>query len=924
MKKIFIFLIIAFSYVFADSSDNKTINFCGIINKEKYDFNYPKAMLSNEQLQERAKEFSGFNCSDVNQKYKDKKVEIVLSNIDFESGNYVCTVLANSSTTVKEDEEQNRIGKDKIQDEGLHRAYINETCKKDTMYFSNIAKDSFDEKKKKYYNTTISPKIIFDNSTNNKKYYFGSFFAGKDNKKITLATDHLRLSNIANELLYKTFSLRQQFDKTSPTITKATFDDNSTTISEVFTGLITVDTDYIEEGANSIVDETDGRLKIKDVVKEFAFDEKNNKTIINKFYKFLGLSETSIPVVSLTNSILDPYFWGWYAIFVENLKTVEYYLVLFLFFCGFSFLSAQHFLTYLKEKMKDNNKNTFSFSKIGILPFTMLITFTAPIIPSNLQINKELIYQSSNLNTSINLNTETKNETVQYFNSTLIQSGIRYMAKWGVMAANEVSKYALYTYNNYLKIAAYKQFNRALSLIKDDPLIPTAFQNFDLLYKQFAFYTYFCKPIYGNIYNNDNNFDNTIILKDPVSSNRKSDIRISNEQGYSPSQVINFRQILGFDRPTADVCAKLEILIDSNSKKTMSYYAIFDANFNQKDKNNNTKIDENEIVNTLNNTAILNNKLLTYQNNIGWIMSAVIPISYTMIKIVNIKEFFKQNKANSEVFINNSTNNKNDIIEYEKEDSWLSTISNWLKEFELFDIVQGAMYHLFYFVLPGFSDMYKAIEELMSNAGLTITVGFGFLHPVLFFVAGILFIVAKPMVSMLIAVSVYSNILKILIGVVALLMCLYKIAWYFIELMLFFVSSPVVAIWSVINKKDNVVYTYLGNALRLTLTPILTTLSVYIFIFSTEILTNLFSFLFTAFKSMYDDGAFGISTTLTVASISVITEIFLQFMYIVLAWIIIGKFTQWFWKSVGVNVSHMEEHSNDLFEKSKVMYGVKI
>lgn len=941
MKKIFIFLIIAFSYVFADNTNSKSeTKFCGIVYQQTKDFNYNfNTIVTNEHnIEQKIKNFNGFSC--FNERTKNTSAEVVLSNINFITGEYTCVINSNNSTTTEEDRIKGNIGKDILQEEGEKINFINQACIKDVS--KNLIVPMLKENNNKY-EISIQPKIIINNK-NEKENYFGTFLAGKGKNQSTLIEDRYRLSKIGNILNEKISSLRNeigqqinnQFDQL-PILDK--YSDN-TTISEFLTGIITVDTDYIQNNISNTIVDSEGRLLIKDDIKDINFDEIDNKSLLDRVKGLFSSDDelAYIPIVSLTNNIIDPYFWGWYAIFIENLKTAEYYLVLFLFFCGFSFLSAQHFLTYLKEKMKDNNKNTFSFSKIGILPFTMLITFTAPIIPSNLEIDKKFIYQSSNLNTNIDLNTDTNSEKVQYFNSTIIQSGIRYMAKWGVMAANEVSKYALYTYNRYLAVASYKQFHRGLSLFNDDPLQDTI-KSFDLLYKQVSFYSYFCKPIYGR---DPNIFEDSILLPIPLSSNKTYSFRDINEAYYADNSLNNnskstekkekgirekFKSNLGFSRPTAELCANLEIQIQNNSKDTMSKYSVYEDNFG---KNN---FSEKDIAKALHNATLLNVKLFTLQNNVGWIMAPLIPSTYSITKLLNINDYIKKQQKNAQIYVTNSATSENRASVTPYKETTYDKISNFIKGLGMTDFLSKVMYYLFFFILPGFADIYKALEELFTVFSLS---AISFLTAVSAYFTGgvgaiavafILFLaksILQPIASFLCATFIYTNIIKLFVSIVALLLGLYKIAWYYIELMLFFVSSPVVAIWSVINKKDNVVYTYLGNALRLSLTPILITISVYIFIFSTELITNLFSILFAAFQDLYNSSEIDISTSIFVAVFGVITDLCLQFMYIVLAWIIIGKFTQWFWKSVGVNVSHMEEHSNDLFEKSKGMYGVKI
>lgn len=152
--------------------------------------------------------------------------------------------------------------------------------------------------------------------------------------------------------------------------------------------------------------------------------------------------------------------------------------------------------------------------------------------------------------------------------------------------------------------------------------------------------------------------------------------------------------------------------------------------------------------------------------------------------------------------------------------------------------------------------------------------------------------------------SIYLYILNLMVMVVLAMILMFKIGLFFIQVMIFYMASPLVVIWALITKKEEQVRNYISKSTILIFSPILITLSGTILIFSVGMLHQIYFIIVNHIMNIQLAGTttslLSISQYIQLQAFFGIGNIILGFTYLLLGYVILIKFSHWFFETVGI------------------------
>lgn len=892
--------------------------------------------------------YLGFHCD----KLEGVKPEaVILKDIDFKTGNYICEYALEQSSSARERKKDGVSQEDVfIQDENYARLYRNETCLKDyekSHKFSDIVKPTENIKSggdyKSTYIGTQPTKIVKKNS-----WLWGLVPMGDK----TLGKEYvINLKKLDEKQDFLEKESEKHGDPTSKGEKRKIHTNDPTTpptISELFTATITLDAGYFADNEKGLVDVSTGKIN-------FA----NDMTTMAKESWGIVFKDRMKPINPM-EQIIDGKFWGFYASFIENIRIAEQVVVLMLFFAGFVGLTGQKIAQAGFAQFGDNqSKNELGFARILVGPITSLIIFVAPVVPSGLTIDNRLLKDDNTEKVGIVLggNTEENKKALEELEAiggtTVIQSAIQYFVRWGVLIANEFADYALFPYLNYLEYKEGIIMGNTAEMY--DEKIKEAKESFLLLQKQYNFYVNSCKAIYGKSDDKE-----SLLLLNPLSGRPPLSLKEITEKSYNESNAKKLYNNFGFHTVDAEFCAKLETDMHKTSQEAISQYAFLESAiqstidvFVGKKKSEGESLTKEEKLITqpktftnynnkykhVNNVKAINDRMVNAQSDVGWMFSAVVPLSHTLFQSASLSSTIQNKQEHSEELIRTSASRQNTVSTGDYQDS-----TKELSESEpgfLAKVAEYVMPNTMYFLLPKFMDLYKAITEVIDKIGITVLgaiIGYivGGANPITggisaiiigqFFTSitkllfGKLVTAVSYVVGYLIAIYFYNVFLQTLSLLTVTFMIIFKIALYLIEVLFFFVASPAVVIWAVVSRKSEVMWSYIGKAAVLTITPLLIVLSCYTFIFATEILNTTYGLLSGMIGAIFINSETTITQMMSLISVLSIGNAVMLFVYIIVGYVVIVRFDTWFLDTIGAKASVMNNTAEHFSEQTKRLY----
>ncbi|MDA3053527.1 hypothetical protein [Campylobacter sp. JMF_03 NE3] len=902
--------------IFADTAPS-TPGGCGATYNDLGNF---EKVFNNSKKDSSAKSarqaFSGFNCSGASQ---DMEGDFVITDIDFYTGTYGCAKVTNLS------------GESISEDSGNFPKSVfrkNLQCEQD-FKFSGVKKIEVKPAKAEldtghFYNHTEVEHIGFL-PVGETVVNFGVWDIDVSSKFRMNYTDFLNKLEKASEL---------NKDRTFADVPKIDTQKNTTnpTLSEVLTGVLTLNSDYFNNG--NVIDKDTGKLNFAGDKAIFQAEE---QTVLGSVF----LDADMHRMYKTISSILDPTTWGFYVAFVENMRLAETSVVLFFFAIGFFGLIGQKMIQFgYSSFWKEDSREDLQLKKMVTGPLIMLATFTAPIVPSQLEIPSNYLNETTDVSAGIvlsggssspatNITPNTSQENIQ--NSTIIQSAIRYFAHFGVISANKFADYALYPYLNYLQFKYGKGIDKIIE--NHEIFIADSQKQLLILQKEFEFYQYFCKPIYGNGSNDKKNIKASSLSLRGITKESENWKRtmLSNSKG---KEIID--NSLGATTISMGMCANLSSKIEQRSNIVKDFAEHFiELEGLVKTLDDDGPIDTltgKNMSKNLNSVSNFVQKSKNQQEQIGWIYSAIAPASYTMLLSSQVADSAKKKQEAISAISNVPKEGgiSNDVAGSDVEEDWtiINKVTSWLSEYASFAL------------FPGFTSLVKIIFDFgeyvidgLINIAITASV-FVFQWAALPIVAKLLTVkgllaigvgstiknIVLGIGAWFIAIFLYTLFIQIISTTFILMMIIYRIAFYFIELMIFFVASPVVVIWSVIQNKAEVIWNYVGRGLVLTITPVLIVLSCYIFIFCQELFITIQSIIIGLFNGTFDNSNASMSQTLVTTSIVMISTVLVQLALIIAGYVTIINFPKWFLTTVGAKSSDLMEESVSHFQQTTLKH----
>lgn len=888
-----------------------------------FDFHYS---FNAANAEAKRKFYSGFKC--VDRPTQKKEDSVYLTHIDFRSGTYTCEyVLGNSKSVEEQAQAQDKISPENVMLQHQHYAESrnNDSC---LFGYTEITQKAYNQQVKAAtlnikprtldYIGNISTKIIKE-TTN--KFWFDSITVEHPELKISFAeTDDMVNKKLAS--LIKNSSA-------SNLISKELFENMyknpnpNPTISEFFSAAVTLDADYFKD--TNAINKADGSANFKDAV-EFTQKELNlftsAKSAVSEFFgKDLGLREVS--PVSPTKDMMNSKTWGFYIAFIENMRIAEHSIVLMLFFAGFVGFSTQKLVQAGYNHWGDQDSKTdIGWKKMMIAPATTVILFLAPVVPTGLTINDALIKpEGDKVQAGIVLNgggagAPSNRDGERMRETTLIQTAIQYFVHWGVLAGNTLADYALYPYLNYLQFSKGAVIGEVVNVY--DEIFKHNKQDFLLLQKEVEFYSSFCKPIYGEQDNTGVLIDNALSGRPPLSLAKLT------EERYGVANSLGIKDILGANTVSAELCARLETNIHQHSQNAISGFIYPKLAL----RHTIEKLEAEKA-----GVAGNNEKILTVQNLVkrmarmqevtGWTFSAIVPMTYTFYQADVLGETIESQKKATRSYVGAASARHNKVTSNnpsEEESQALLSENSGSTE----GTMQALLSSTAYFSFPGFKNIYDIVYELFKNSfdgimgALTKIGGAGKI--ITLFLGGA---IGKGLVAIgavFFAVWLYDFILESVSLLSVAMMAIFRIAFYYVEVLIFFVASPAVVIWAVISKKTEVIWHYIGKAAVLTITPILIVLSCYLFIFTVEIINSVYAYLSGLVEAVFLTEQSTLAQTLQVTMVIAIGNTIMKVVHIFIGYVTIIKFNSWFLQTIGVKEGVMEEAAQRISDKTSPLY----
>ena len=923
VKRVFLFFALTASCICVANA--KTVT-CGSGRGIGAPFNFQYSYSEGTKEQKQAT-FSAINCPKLSQG-SDKEYEVVVDNVDFKSGTYVCQY------NLKEGKSQAEMQSDAknlgvtvsnvvMQQSGFRVPHSFTECVKDDLNFINEQKNSI---------PTITAATVSDGSAEGK--YIGSSRTKLseiqkgllwDSKVTVMSELEVNYSDLYKSL--KELEAKKDDYSVKPIVFQTNKSGNDTTISEFIVGALTLNEDVFK--SSNAIDQASGKANFQDksIITKDTEDKNSFKEFGETVLESVGLlfwDKENVKVVSPIEAIMDGKLWGFYISFIENIRKAEREVVLFLFFIGFCIYASPKVIQFGFNHFGDNDsRQDIGWKKMMIAPATAAIFFLAPVIPTNLTINGSYLHVRTDNDVGIVLNSGsrttggTNNSDEKLDSTTLIQTAIQYFVKQGTLMANKFADYALYPYLIYLQSVNNMSVGNVVDSYKTK--LDETRENFLILQKEVEFYSAFCKPIYGA---QSNTAYNGIIMPEALSGTLKTDREALTEKSYDVAKNETTLKNNNISTISVDACAALEQSISKISSNTIADYYFAKTAINSL----------NEIKDAKSSTQTMHNvsqRIANMQVANGWINTALVPSSFTLYKSSLLGQTLEARKNAAVAYQNAASVNNNSITTNSPSDDVKAQESkNDTRGFSTQSIVELLTPSTLYFMLPKFSDLYNGIDKffggfvdiLMTICTTLLITTTGTIGFILVKVLGVAVSIGKAIAVYFVSVFLYNWLLEIITFSAIALMIIYRIAFYFIEVLTFFIASPAVVIWAVISKRFDAIMHYIGRGAVLSITPILIVLSTYLYIFGQEILNMIYALIVGIIQTTFVTPDATVGQTITVLAFVSMGDAIMKAVYVIMGFVCIIKFNSWFYQMIGIKEGAMADMAQTITDKTSSLY----
>lgn len=921
VKRVFLFFALTASCICVANAKQAT---CGSGRGVGAPFNFEYSYNKNSSKQKQAT-FNAINCPQLSPRVADK-YDVVLDNIDFKSGTYVCQY------NIKESKSQEEIQSDAknlgvtvsnvvMQQSGFRIPYSFAECVNDDLKFINEQKNNI---------STITAATINDGSAEAR--YIGSsrtklseiqkgfFYDTKTSVISELVVDYSGLYKILKDL-----EAKKDDYSVKPIVFQTNKSGNDTTISEFIVGALTLNEDVFK--SSNAIDQASGKANFQDnaIITKDTEEKFKMSEALGFVAEWIGISidQENVKIVSPLDKIMDGKLWGFYISFIENIRKAEREIVLFLFFIGFCIYASPKVIQFGFNHFGDNDsRQDIGWKKMMIAPATAAIFFLAPVIPTNLTINGSYLHVRTDNDVGIVLNGGsrttggTNNSDEKLDSTTLIQTAIQYFVKQGTLMANKFADYALYPYLIYLQSVNNMSVGNVVDSYAEK--LDETRRNFLILQKEVEFYSAFCKTIYGA---ESNTAYDGIIMPEALSGTLKTDREALTQKSYANGKKTSLKNN-NITTISVDACAALEQSISKLSSNTIAdYYFAKTAISSLKD-----------IKNAKTSTQTMHNvsqRIANMQVANGWINTVLVPSSFTLYKTSLLGQTLEERKDAAVAYQNAASVNNNSITTNSpSDDVKAQEAKNDTRGFSKQNLIEALTPSTLYFMLPKFTDLYNGIDKffggfvdiLMTICTTLLVTTTGAMGILLSKVLGVAVSIGKAFLVYTTSVFLYNWLLEIITFSAIALMIIYRIAFYFIEVLTFFVASPAVVIWAVISKRFDAIMHYIGRGAVLSITPILIVLSTYLYIFGQEILNMIYALIVGIIQTTFVTPDATVGQTITVLAFVSMGDAIMKAVYVIMGFVCIIKFNSWFYQMIGIKEGAMADMAQTITDKTSSLY----
>ena len=923
VKRVFLFFALAASCICVANAKQAT---CGSGRGVGAPFNFEYSYNENSSKQKQAT-FNAINCPQLSPRVADK-YDVVLDNIDFKSGTYVCQY------NIKESKSQEEIQSDAknlgvtvsnvvMQQSGFRIPYSFAECVNDDLKFINEQKNNI---------STITAATINDGSAEAR--YIGSsrtklseiqkgfFYDTKTSVISELVVDYSGLYKILKDL-----EAKKDDYSVKPIVFQTNKSGNDTTISEFIVGALTLNEDVFK--SSNAIDQASGKANFQDnaIITKDTEEKFKMSEALGFVAEWIGISidQENVKIVSPLDKIMDGKLWGFYISFIENIRKAEREIVLFLFFIGFCIYASPKVIQFGFNHFGDNDsRQDIGWKKMMIAPATAAIFFLAPVIPTNLTINGSYLHTRTDNDVGIVLNSGSRttgganNSDEKLDSTTLIQTAIQYFVKQGTLMANKFADYALYPYLIYLQSVNNMSVGNVVDSYAEK--LDETRRNFLILQKEVEFYSAFCKTIYGA---ESNTAYDGIIMPEALSGTLKTEREALTQKSYDIAiGKTTLKPNNNITTISVDACAALEQSISKISSNTIAdYYFTKTAISSLKD-----------IKNAKTSTQTMHNvsqRMANMQVTNGWINTVLVPSSFTLYKTSLLGQTLEERKDAAVAYQNAASVNNNSITTNSpSDDVKAQEAKNDTRGFSKQNLIEALTPSTLYFMLPKFTDLYNGIDKffggfvdiLMTICTTLLVTTTGAMGILLSKVLGVAVSIGKAFLVYTTSVFLYNWLLEIITFSAIALMIIYRIAFYFIEVLTFFIASPAVVIWAVISKRFDAIMHYIGRGAVLSITPILIVLSTYLYIFGQEILSMIYALIVGIIQTTFVTPDATVGQTITVLAFVSMGDAIMKAVYVIMGFVCIIKFNSWFYQMIGIKEGAMADMAQTITDKTSLLY----
>ena len=310
--------------------------------------------------------------------------------------------------------------------------------------------------------------------------------------------------------------------------------------------------------------------------------------------------------------------------------------------------------------------------------------------------------------------------------------------------------------------------------------------------------------------------------------------------------------------------------------------------------------------------------MLLLNRKFGWVSAMIVPSIDNIMKATDMFLVINNLKSNGNTVKNfikaNSVNKKGQNTGVGINESPIE---------EGMSKILGAM--SIYSVLPGFSPMFKNIYKF-TEAGLNAVPFLG-LSEKLILKGGIKLVAAST--AFYLAIKLWNLSLQIILSVLIALIILFKIVFYFKDVLMYFVLSVFVPLLGFSRDMNQKINKILLDGLYLTLYPIILVFLIYLFVFAEQLFQFIFDTIFKAFSYSQLNVIRAMVNAHSVLSFSKNFEAFLfaksistagnalsVIFSLIIAYFILFKGSSWILEKLGLNnLASSEKHNEQFIER---------